>query len=148
MLPFPFMSVATLDALGIPADDPRRRAITVLNPVSDAEPLLHTTLLPGLLATLRRNVGRGRPDVALFETGLVYLPTAQPPTAPEPGVDGPPDAATRAALDAALPRQPRHLGVVLSGTRTSRRPAGRPGPPTGPMRSRRPSWPRPSTGSP
>ena len=40
------------------------------------------TLLPGLFRTLVRNVGRGFPDTALFETGLVFHPR---PGAPAPG---------------------------------------------------------------
>ncbi|HVQ19324.1 MAG TPA: phenylalanine--tRNA ligase subunit beta, partial [Actinomycetes bacterium] len=64
---YPFLSPGVHDALGIPADDPRRRALTLANPLSDEEPELRTGLLPGLLATLRRNVGRGFDDVALFE---------------------------------------------------------------------------------
>jgi phenylalanyl-tRNA synthetase beta chain len=48
--------------------------VVVANPLSDDEPLLRTTLLPGLLRVLARNAGRGFSDVALFETGLVFRP--------------------------------------------------------------------------
>ena len=69
---YPFIGEADLDALGLDADDPRRRTLALANPLSDEQPALRTTLLPGLLATLRRNISRGNTDVALFETGLVY----------------------------------------------------------------------------
>ena len=52
-----------------PPDDPRRRAPVIANPLNDDEPLLRTMLLPGLLRVLVRNIGRGFPDVGLFETG-------------------------------------------------------------------------------
>ena len=52
----------------------RRRAVKLANPLSDEEPALRTTLLPGLLGALRRNDGRGSHDLALFETGLVFRP--------------------------------------------------------------------------
>ena len=58
----------------LPADDPRRRRPRLVNPISEDEPLLRTTLLPGALTTLLRNVGRGARDAAVFETGLVFGP--------------------------------------------------------------------------
>ena len=42
------------------------------NPLSEEEPGLRTTLLPGLLATLSRNLSRGQRDLALFEHGAVF----------------------------------------------------------------------------
>ena len=56
---YPFVGAGTLDPLRIPAGDPRRDMVLLRNPLSDEEPALRTTLLPGLLATLRRNDGRG-----------------------------------------------------------------------------------------
>ena len=79
---YPFGREQVLDDLGVPADDPRRRALRLANPLSDEEPLLRTTLLPGLLVTARRNVGRGMTDLALFETGRVFLPAVGAPPAP------------------------------------------------------------------
>ena len=52
-------------------------AVRLVNPIRDEEPLLRTTLLPGLLRVLGRNIGRGFADVALFETGLVFLSRAR-----------------------------------------------------------------------
>ena len=37
--------------------------------------------LPGLLGSARRNVGRGASDIALFETGRVFLPSEDLPPA-------------------------------------------------------------------
>src|SRR5665811_1163157 len=79
---------------------------------------LRTVLLPGLLATLARNVGRSQPDVALFETGLVYRPRLDAPAAPaEVTTAGRPEPDVLAALAAALPDQPRHAAVVVTGMR-------------------------------
>ena len=110
-----FASPLVHDAFGLCAGDPRRAALRVLNPLSDAEPELRTSLLPGLLATLRRNVGRGSRDLALFETGLVYLANADAPPAPELGVEHRPSDEEIALLYATVPPQPRHLAVVLTG---------------------------------
>ncbi|MGE5762541.1 MAG: phenylalanine--tRNA ligase subunit beta, partial [Mycobacterium leprae] len=114
---YPFLSAATWDALGLGPDDPRRRTLTLTNPLSDEEPALRSTLLPGLLRVLALNVGRGQSDVALFETGLVFLPRPGTRTAPRLGVDRGPTAEELAALEAALPDQPQHAAVVLAGTR-------------------------------
>ena len=121
VLTYPFLGDAVLDQLGIEPDDPRRRTVTLVNPLSDEEPRLRTTLLPGLLGALRRNDGRGNHDLALFETGLVFRTTGEEDEPPRPGVEERPTAAQIAALDAALPHQPRHVAAVLAG---AREPAG------------------------
>lgn len=114
---YPFLGEGVFDQLGLDADDPRRTTVRIANPLSDEEPTLRTTLLPGLLATLRRNTGRGAHDVALFETGLVFRPSGEEPAPPRLPVDRRPTDAEIAALDAALPRQPRRVAVVLTGAR-------------------------------
>lgn len=110
----PFVSEESLDALGGGMTPPR-----LVNPLAETEALLRPSLLPGLLAAAQRNVARGLPDVALFETGLVF-PTPGSTATVVPGVAERPSADDLAALDAALPAQPRHAGVVLSGRRHGR----------------------------
>ena len=117
VLSYPFVSPSVHDQFGLAADDPRRRALVVANPLSDAEPQLRTSLLPGLLATLTRNLGRGLRELCLFEIGLVYLPRPNAPAVPRPSVLHRPSDAELAGLEAALPDQPRHAAVVLSGPR-------------------------------
>ncbi len=112
---FPFLGVADLDGLGLPVGDVRRRAARVSNPLDADRPLLRTTLLPGLLDTVLRNLSRGARDLALYEIGQVFLPRTDPPRPPAVGVDRRPTDAELAALDAALPNQPRHVAVVLTG---------------------------------
>jgi phenylalanyl-tRNA synthetase beta chain len=112
---YPFVGQRDFDALGLAADDPRRAALRLVNPLSEEQPLLRTTLLPGLLAALRRNVGRGEQDVALFELGMVFQPRAGGGSAPLLGVAHRPSDEELVELEAALPNQPRHLAVVLCG---------------------------------
>ncbi|MEU8705637.1 phenylalanine--tRNA ligase subunit beta [Streptomyces sp. NPDC048565] len=116
-LSYPFIGDAVLDQLGLEKDDARRRTVTLVNPLSDEEPALRTTLLPGLLGALRRNDGRGSHDLALFETGLVFRPTGQETKAVRLPVDRRPTDEEIAGLDAALPRQPRRAAVALAGAR-------------------------------
>ncbi|HQR27482.1 MAG TPA: phenylalanine--tRNA ligase subunit beta [Nocardioides sp.] len=116
VISFPFVGPADLDALGLDPADERRSVLRLANPLSVEEPAMTTTLLPGLLKAVARNVGRGAQDVALFETATVTLPHATSP-APIPPVDRRPTDAELAALDKALPAQPLHLGAVLTGER-------------------------------
>ncbi|WP_448619590.1 phenylalanine--tRNA ligase subunit beta [Geodermatophilus sp. URMC 65] len=116
---FPFVGTAALDALGLAEDDPRRQVVLVRNPLSEEEPALRTTLLPGLLAALARNLSRGIRDVALFEHGAVF-PGGERSAAPLPGVDRRPDDETLAALLGAVPEQPWHVAVALAGDREPR----------------------------
>jgi phenylalanyl-tRNA synthetase beta chain len=114
----PFGSAADADALQLPPGDPRRQALALANPLSDDEPLLQTTLLPGLFRVLGRNIGRGFGDVALFEMGLVFLPRpGGRATAPILPVGRAPTAEEITSLEAALPDQPLHAAAVLSGDR-------------------------------
>ncbi|MBD9731082.1 phenylalanine--tRNA ligase subunit beta [Streptomyces sp. H28] len=114
---YPFVSEQVFDQLGLAADDPARRVVRLTNPLSDEEPALRTSLLPGLLGALRRNDGRGSHDLALFETGLVFHPRAEQRKAVRLPVDRRPTDEELAGLDAALPEQPRHVAVVLAGAR-------------------------------
>ncbi|MEU2230581.1 phenylalanine--tRNA ligase subunit beta [Streptomyces vietnamensis] len=117
-LNYPFIGEQALDHLGLDADDARRRLVKLVNPLSDEEPALRTTLLPGLLGALRRNDSRGSHDLALFETGLVFRPTeGQPGVAVRLGVDRRPSDEEIARVNAVLPEQPRRAAVVLAGAR-------------------------------
>jgi phenylalanyl-tRNA synthetase beta chain len=108
----PFVGEQSLEALGGGMVCPR-----LANPLSAEEALLRPSLLPGLLAVVSRNVGRGLTDVAVFETGHVFVGTGG--SAAAPGVEGRPSAEQLAALDAALPAQPRHAAVALAGAPAS-----------------------------
>jgi phenylalanyl-tRNA synthetase beta chain len=118
---YPFTGEADFDAMGLPADDSRRTTVKLVNPLSDEEPSMQTTLLATLLRTAERNVGRGATDLAIFQTGLVFLPKPDPKPAPLPSVAHRPSDAEVQSLYDALPNQPLHVGVVLTGSLT---PAG------------------------
>jgi phenylalanyl-tRNA synthetase beta chain len=116
VLSFPFVGADAFDRLGLAPDDPRRAALRLANPLSAEAPLMTTTLLPGVLETLARNVGRGIGDVALFEAATVTLPHAGA-VAPILPVDRRPTPEEWEALLAAVPDQPLHLALALAGDR-------------------------------
>ncbi|MCL2489612.1 MAG: phenylalanine--tRNA ligase subunit beta, partial [Propionibacteriaceae bacterium] len=122
-LTLPFIGAADLDKLGLAANDERRRVVALANPLSDAQPWLRTTLLPGLLAAVNRNTSRSLDDVRLFEAGSVFLETGAGPQV-MPDVSHRPDEAEIGELFARLPRQPIHIAAVLTGDWLSARPDG------------------------
>ncbi len=113
----PFVATNIFDLMGLEANDPRRVTMRIANPLNDEEPLLTTTLLPPLLATLRRNLGRGHRDVGLYQVAKVFQPRPDMPAMPVVGVDHRPSDAQLAAIDAALPAQPWHIAAVITGQR-------------------------------
>jgi phenylalanyl-tRNA synthetase beta chain len=80
------------------ADDARRRCVHLLNPLAEDQSVLRTTLLPGLLENLRRNLNHQSHDVRLFETGKVFHPQTSNQVNGQPG-------------------EPFRLAAVLSGRR-------------------------------
>ncbi|WP_333893314.1 phenylalanine--tRNA ligase subunit beta [Mycolicibacterium gadium] len=125
ILPTPFLPAGIFDQWGLPADDPRRSTTQVLNPLEADRPQLATTLLPGLLEALGRNVSRGAVDAALFAIAQVVEPTMETRAVERIPIDRRPTSDEIATLDASLPRQPQHVGVVLTGLREPAGPWGR-----------------------
>ena len=119
VLSYPFIGRQDLEALGIPADDPRCELVDLANPLSDEAPSMRTTLLAGLVTSARRNLSRGAAEVALYEVGLVFRGsgTGSSVEPPRPSVAGRPSDAEVAALEALLPEQPRHAAGILAGER-------------------------------
>lgn len=124
ILPTPFLPAGVFDAWGLAADDPRRSTTTVLNPLEADRPQLATTLLPGLLEALGRNVSRGTADVALFAIQQVVHPTAATRAVERIPNDRRPTDEEIAGLDASLPQQPQHVAAVLAGLREPAGPWG------------------------
>ncbi|MDT5018944.1 MAG: phenylalanyl-tRNA synthetase beta chain [Mycobacterium sp.] len=127
ILPTPFLPAGLFDLWGLPPDDPRRSATQVLNPLESDRPQLATTLLPGLLEALGRNVSRGAVNTSLYAIAQVVESTPDTRAVDRIPTDRRPTDQEIAMLDASLPRQPQHVGVVLAGLRE-------PGGPWGPGR--------------
>ncbi|MEO9330512.1 phenylalanine--tRNA ligase subunit beta [Gordonia aurantiaca] len=117
VLPYPFMPAGVFDLWDLPADDERRRTVKVLNPLEADRPELNTTLLPGLLEMAARNIARGNRDLSLYTIGQVVIAGDHVEPVPALDVTRRPTDEQIAALDASLPHQPLHVGVVLTGLR-------------------------------
>jgi len=99
---FAFQSSERCGALGLPATDRRSQPIAIRNPMSEAQAVMRTSLLPNLIAAVARNHSFGRPDVALFEVGSVFLRRGE--------------SASEQPLRE-LADEPMHAAGVLSGKR-------------------------------
>ncbi len=67
-----FMPPGDLDRLDLGLDDPRRRTVRVLNPISEEESRLRSTVLPSLLRVAREGQARRYPVVRIFETSRSF----------------------------------------------------------------------------
>lgn len=125
VLPTVFLPTGVFDTWGLPDDDSRRRTTSVLNPLEADRPDLATTILPGLLEILARNVSRGQRDLSLFGIAQVVLPGDDTVAVEAIAVDQRPSDEQIAHLRGSLPAQPVYVGVVLSGQREPSGPWGK-----------------------
>ncbi len=92
---YSFTDPTNLDKLTLDENDHRRRTIRIMNPLSEEQSIMRTTLLPGLLENTRHNINHQNNDLKIFEIGKVFLP-----------VDG-----------QEQPLEEQHLSAVFSGRR-------------------------------
>ncbi len=74
---YSFIAQPALDRLGLPAGDPRSQAIRLLNPLSEDQAVMRTSLLPSMLESVARNFNYRSTDIRLFELRPVFLPSRQ-----------------------------------------------------------------------
>lgn len=115
VLAYPFVSKAANDTFGVPEQGVARTAVKLANPISEEQGFLRTSILPGLIEVAKRNHSRGFRDLALFESGLVFLPAERTGTDSIPPLGAKPADEVLDALYDGVPDQPFHLAAVLTG---------------------------------
>lgn len=115
---YPFVGDADFDRLGISKGDNRRNLIQVANPLSAEQSGLRTSLLPGLLNALERNLGRGNTDVPLFEFGTVFF--GEVTQAPIFATETKPSLDEIESLYASVGDQPRYLAALATGFKSGK----------------------------
>ncbi|MEZ4599442.1 MAG: phenylalanine--tRNA ligase subunit beta [Syntrophotaleaceae bacterium] len=73
---YSFVSPSAWNALNLADGDPRRNNVRILNPLSEDQSVMRTTLVSSLLETVSRNIAYRSLDLRLFELRPVYLPVA------------------------------------------------------------------------
>ena len=91
---YSFVSPAHPGALGLVPEERRSAPLALVNPLSEEQSVLRTTLLPGLLENVRHNINHQTPDLRIFELGKVFYPQ-----------------------DDGLPHEQERLAVVMGGRR-------------------------------
>ncbi len=115
VLAYPFVSKASNDTFGVAEAGAPRTAVKLANPLSEEFGYLRTSMLPGLVETAKRNHSRGFHDLALFESGLVFLPEDSMGTASIPPLGAKPSDDVLDALYDGIPYQPLTIGAVFTG---------------------------------
>ncbi len=115
VLSYPFVSKAANDTFGVAEQGADRTAVKLANPISEEQGFLRTSILPGLIEVAKRNHSRGFRDLALFESGLVFLPGGTVGTASIPPLGAKPSDEVLDGLYDGVPAQPFHLAAVLTG---------------------------------
>lgn len=115
VIAYPFVSKSANDTFGVAEQGAARTAIKLANPISEEHGFLRTSVLPGLIEIAKRNHSRGFRDLALFESGLVFLPDENFGTASIPPLGVKPSEEELDALYDGVPTQPLHLAAVLMG---------------------------------
>ncbi len=70
---YSFYSEKDLDALHFGKDAPERKAIRILNPISEELSVMRTTLAPSMVNVIVRNLRRGNMEGRLFELAKIYI---------------------------------------------------------------------------
>ncbi len=71
---YSFVAANSVDCLELAVDDSRRQHVAILNPLTEEQAVMRTTLIPSLLETAARNIAYRTNDLALFELRPVFLP--------------------------------------------------------------------------
>ena len=110
---YPFVSQEMVDLLGFTGD--RAKSFKIANPMSEEFPLLRTHLLPGLLTTAVRNIGRGSKNLAIFEIGTIFRNTTPLGKAVNPGISKRPSEKVIKDIYDGVPKQMLFVGAVVTG---------------------------------
>ncbi len=123
VMAYPFVSATANQRFGSPTGAPVA-AMKLANPLDSEASFLRVSMIPGLIDIARRNLSRGLTDLALFETGQVFLaaPGASYGQAQLPLGAQRPTEAELATLHAGLPPQPRHVAMLFTGNAWDKQP--------------------------
>ena len=116
ILNYPFCS---LEQMRIFADGAPENLVKIANPLSEQEPYLRNSLLPGLLTAYQRNLGRGNTNISIFEIGSIFIGK---PKSVLPKLKLPLNSSSLLDIDSSLPEQPVLLAIFLTGEKETQNP--------------------------
>lgn len=76
---YSFVSPGSWDRIGLDDTDVRRQPVKILNPLTEDQSVMRTSLVPSILETVTRNLAYQNHDLRLFELRPVFLPNPGEP---------------------------------------------------------------------
>lgn len=73
LITYSFISQKELEILNLSPSDYRIQVLKIRNPLSENQAVMRTTLIPGLLSAMRKNVYQKNYHMRLFEIGKVFI---------------------------------------------------------------------------
>jgi phenylalanyl-tRNA synthetase beta chain len=73
VITYSFIHAKSCDRLQLPGDDPRRKTVAVLNPLTEDQAVMRSSLIPGLLETMRHNLSQQTRRLKVFEIGKIFI---------------------------------------------------------------------------
>ena len=70
---YSFMHKQSADRLRLKPDDPRRKLVDILNPLTEDQAVMRTSLVPGLLQTVHYNFFQQTKNLKIFEIGKIFI---------------------------------------------------------------------------
>lgn len=95
MINYSFIAESAWDRIGLANDDARRKTVKVLNPLTEEQAVMRTSLVPSVLASVAGNLAYRNSDPRVFELRPVF----------------------QVVEDRELPDEPQRLTVALCGRR-------------------------------
>ena len=80
---YSFVAADSIGKIAIPADDSRSVHVRILNPLSEDQAVMRTSLVPSLLETVASNLNYRSSDLRLFELRPVFITTGESDTCTE-----------------------------------------------------------------
>ncbi len=86
VITYSFIDSLFCDRLQLPLDDRRRQVVPLLNPLAENQAVMRSSLIPGLLETLRFNLAQQIKRLKIFEIGKVFIQVAAGDLPDEPEI--------------------------------------------------------------
>jgi phenylalanyl-tRNA synthetase beta chain len=71
---YTFVSPKCYDKIGLPENDPLRKAVVIKNPLGEDYSIMRTSSIPSTMEALTRNFTKSNAAARLFEVGKIYIP--------------------------------------------------------------------------
>jgi phenylalanyl-tRNA synthetase beta chain len=81
---YSFISPASYEKILLDSDDYRRNSVKLMNPLTEEQAVMRTTMLPGLLETAARNISFRNLNLQIFEMRRIYISAKETDLPEEP----------------------------------------------------------------